>query len=80
MKAMLREGENMHHFKCTMSQQCSKKKHAIPLLQMQAFKENNKMQRRIQENIGDQTRKRNHSKLNSWENDLKDQMGWCTDL
>jgi hypothetical protein len=27
------------------------KKHAIPLLQRKAFKENNKMQRRIQEKI-----------------------------
>jgi hypothetical protein len=37
---------------------------------MKAFKEDNKMQRRIQETIG---RKRNHSKLIYWENDLKDQ-------
>jgi hypothetical protein len=42
----------------------------IPLLQMQAFKEDNKMHRIIQEKI---ERKRNHSKLISWENDLKDQ-------
>jgi hypothetical protein len=34
MKAMLREGENIHHSRCTMSQNA--KKHAIPLLQMQA--------------------------------------------
>jgi hypothetical protein len=33
MKAMLREGENIHHSRCTMSQNA--KKHAILLLQMQ---------------------------------------------
>jgi hypothetical protein len=53
------------------------KKHAILLLQRQAFKEDNKMQRRIQGKI---ERKRNHSKLIAWENDLKDQKEWCIDL
>jgi hypothetical protein len=35
MKSMLREGEKIHHSKCTMSQ--NSKKHAIPLLQMQSI-------------------------------------------
>jgi hypothetical protein len=34
MKAMLREAENIHHSRCTMSQNA--KKYEIPLLQMQA--------------------------------------------